>query len=571
MNNGGQISRFSGVLTGGGRRGGLGSGEVVTTFVHGGGTSPPEEEEEDASCTYRGSGDQVCTVPYSAAPFDYTIQLGQARPEVYVIATNTTTGNANPHVVTRATQEAAAKGLSPVTVTEHVWEQEPVRSSAGDPRTALPGKAWVTEFNANPPPLLPAGTNRLAAAAQSEVTVGERYTFRIPDEPDVPATARKVVTDGTTTLVVWVANSQWGTVRQTMVDLVASRFLRVGSGNDIHDWVVAIFGSPWGSHAYSNLIPPDAANRIHILLFDIDSDGAGGTIGYFYSGDNYLETPDIPSNERLTFYIDAPILAEREGPRWEATDWGPSQVVTTLAHEFQHMIHFYQKWITRSVITETWLNEMASEATEDFVADKIMLGGGPRGVAHDDPTAGSRGITTGRLPRYNLHNDIQVTTWNNQLENYSISYALGAYLARGYGGAPLFRAIVQNDGTGTDAVEAALSTLGNSVSFGDVLVNWAVANLLSDDTGAPAPYRYNSGTWSTSRVGTATYRLGSINLFNYRRGSLTGPRFSNLAELSRRTQPPHSNMYADLGRNTGTIGLRITATAGNRITVVIKE
>ena len=152
-------------------------------------------------------------------------------------------------------------------------------------------------------------------------------------------------------------------------------------------------------------------------------------MGYFSPLNNYLrDSTDSVSSERLLFYLDAPRLVTEL-----------SVMVATLAHEFQHMIHYYQKGTLHNVNSERWLDEMA------------------------------------------------------------------------------------------DAVEAALRTLGNSVSFGDLIVNWAVANLLSDDTGAPAPYRYNSGTWSTSSVGAATYRVGSINLFNYRYGSLSGPRFSSLA------------------------------------------
>ena len=354
-----------------------------------------------------------------------------------------------------------------------------------------------------------------------------------------------------------------------MVDAVARRFLRTGSNNDIYDWVTTIFGKPWGPHRYANLISQDAANHIHILLLDIDHDGAGGTVGYFHTLNNYLRDSADPalatSSERLLFFLDAPNLAQSEGLSWEITDASPSGIIATVAHEFQHMIHFYQKYIVRDVRSEIWLNEMASEVAEDLIADKIMANG-PRGVAYGDGTAGSAGITSGRLPRYNDNNDIRVTIWDNTLENYSINYALGAYLARTYGGAALFRAIVQSDGTGTDAIEAAAGE-----SFGDMLVNWAVANLLSDNTRAPSPYRYNSGTWSTSQVGGTKYRLGSINLFNYRTGSGAGPRLYSLQQLSQRVQPPHSNRYATLGRSTGTVRLLVTAAAGNRVTVVMKE
>ena len=47
--------------------------------------------------------------------------------------------------------------------------------------------------------------------------------------------------------------------------------------------------------------------------------------------------------------------------------------------------------------------------------------------------------------------------------------------------------------------------------------------------------------------------------------------YQNLSEFTADRHPPHSNRYATLGRATGTVRLRITAPAGNRITVVVKE
>ena len=370
-----------------------------------------------------------------------------------------------------------------------------------------------------------------------------------------------------------------------MVDAVAAKFLRPGAGNDIYDWVTAIFGAPWGAHEYGDLLPPESASRIHILFYDIAADGIPPegqprVVGYFHALNNFLRADRPASNERLMFAMDAPLMASREGSTWEVTDRWPSALVSVLTHEFQHMIHFYQKLLLRGAPSETWLNEMASEVAEDLVADKTGTNGGPRGVAHDDPTAGERGILRGRLPRYNYNNHIQVTGWEGVRENYSINYALGAYLARTYGGAALFGDIVKNGRSGVAAVEAALRAQGHTDSFADVLANWAVANLLSDDPHAPSPYRYNAGaTWSTSRAGGETYRLGSIDLYHYRYhyGSgaddyLDGPRlfaFRQFSDGIRR--PAHSNYYTTLGRATGTVRLRVSADEGMRITVVVKE
>ena len=122
---------------------------------------------------------------------------------------------------------------------------------------------------------------------------------------------------------------------------------------------------------------------------------------------------------------------------------------------------------------------------------------------------------------------------------------------------------------------------GHVVPFEKLLTDWAVANLLSDDTRAPHPYRYNSGTWSTFESGGwRTFRLGSINLFNYRYWFGDGPNdyhdgpyfFSLRSHFNGGHQQfRYSNRYADLGLTTGPVRLRVDAVEGNRITVVVKE
>ena len=50
-----------------------------------------------------------------------------------------------------------------------------------------------------------------------------------------------------------------------------------------------------------------------------------------------------------------------------------------------------------------------------------------------------------------------------------------------------------------------------------------------------------------------------------------GPYLHSLRTFNGRTQPPHSNMYATIGRATGTVRLNVSALGDNRITVVVKE
>ena len=553
-----------------------------------------EAEPEGILDTYRGSGDQIFMLNRAGESLDgtpYTLVLDdEASAEVYLIATNTNDYEVQPRV-------ERLDDAVPVATSQRLPANASRRASRVGSDSMMHARPWLLEFNNSlPPPRISTVSPELPP--RQAVREGDTYTFydtyadggfretAIP----VPATARRVVTDGAMTLVVWVADQDWGSclecVRQAMVDGVTGPFLRPGPNNDIYDWLTAVFGAPWGPHDHSSfLIPAEYADEIHIVIYDIQ--GAGG---YFAAVDTNLRDPDAEhiairySNERLLFALDAPAIARHEGPSWEVTDYSPSNMVLSLAHEFQHMIHHYQKQVKYNFepVHDAWLHEMSSLVAEDLIADKLALGAGPRGVAHDDPTAGRSRIAFGRLPVYNYYNYLQASVWEFDpplYRYYSVSYALGAYLARNYGGAPLFGAIVQSNRTGTEAIEAALRAHGHAVSFPDLLVDWAVANLLSDDTAAPFPYRYNSGTWSTSQVGGIAFRLGSINLFNYRyyygddlNDYHDGPYFYRLLEFDNAgAQPPHSNRYATLGRTSGTVRMRIDAVAGNRITVVVKE
>ena len=617
----GETSTFSGTFTGPGEGGGRGSGEVVTIFTIPGAAGPPPVVKEVPPLRYRGHGDQVFVLNPEGETLDdalVTLELGDASAEVYLITTNTAHYPMDPNVERLDLLEAAAKGLRAASTEEY---QPQARPPMTEPVAERP---WVTEFNNNPP--LPSkgslGRRSSRRLQESEpmgteeegVMEGDTFAFRDRDDDrnvvEIPATARQVISDGTTTVAVWVADADWATacepdagdgsgrlvaahfvpkvcVTQEMADAVGTKFLQPGAGNDIYDWVTAIFGDPWGPHGIPVLIPPEAAGEIHILLFDIEGDGVpepgeSRIVGFFWGKDNFVRDPEDPflalSNERLMFYLDAPFLTIAEGDTWEVTDRRPSIVIGTLAHEFQHMIHFYQKPVSRGASSEAWLNEMSSEVAEDLIADKIE-GAGPRSVAFDEPTAGEPGNTRGRLPGFNLYNDIQVTRWDGLLANYDINYALGAYLARNYGGAALFSAIVQNEHSGTDAIEAALNDLGHEISFGRALDNWGAAVLLSDDTSAPVPYRYNAGGWITSRTGGMEFRLGSINLHHYLYGpprvpgrlAWEGPYLHSPEGLNERTQPPHSVAYTTLGRNSGTMRLSVSAVGDNRITAVVKE
>jgi hypothetical protein len=295
-----------------------------------------------------------------------------------------------------------------------------------------------------------------------------------------------------------------------MIDELADRFLQPGSDNDIYDWVTNIFGEEWGSDAQdheSDLISEQ--DEITILLTDIDSDNSpeGGVIGYFYAKDNYKQSALSGSNEAIMFYIDSVMFANTDTTR---IDW-KKEIYATLAHEFQHMIHFYQKAVRKNATSDVWLNEMLSETTEDLVATKINHTG-PRGVDPSDGSAGSADNELGRYPLFNRYNTLSLDRWSNRLSDYSKVSAFGTFLVRNYGGAKVLHDILYTAKSHADAVEAATGK-----SMRTLLSQWGTAILLSDRvrTAAQDHTTYNTGDFIDNTYGNSTYRLGSIDFYNY--------------------------------------------------------
>lgn len=320
-------------------------------------------------------------------------------------------------------------------------------------------------------------------------------------------------------LVLWEMSDALET--GTMGNL-ADAFLDPDAG-DIFTWVSGVFGDPWGTHNFGNIIHPDVRD-VHILLHDLDGGLASGVVvGLFAPIDSFTNdgNSDVTtSNEKLMFYINASQLSS-------AFD----DVVSTLAHEFQHMIQFYQRPIRRGNAASypAWLNELASMAAEDLVARKLEIAG-PR--AQTTAHAGTSGVTLSRLSDYNNYgSQLQLTTWAYNepavYGHYGTSYAFGAFLTRVYG-AELMHMLLRNipvvasDTFSRDetydrwvVAEAVRSVSGTDRTFAELLRRWGIAMIVSDDTATPAAVRINRATWFTSSVGSTTYDLGSINAHNY--------------------------------------------------------
>ncbi|PKL24471.1 MAG: peptidase M30 [Spirochaetae bacterium HGW-Spirochaetae-3] len=348
-----------------------------------------------------------------------------------------------------------------------------------------------------------------------------------------------VAADGTPRrLIVWVEDDSWSydpsnpkqyLVTQEMVNWLAGKFLASGADNDVYDWLTAILGPEWGATPYSNLI--DFDGDIHIVLADIEDDDEpnGGIVGYFWSLNNFTNaylagTPYANlSNERIMFVLDSVMFANPVGGGddavWSTADDWALEVYSTLAHEFQHMISFYQRSIVRdSDGADVWIDELCSMLAEDLLAERMGVPG-PRGVDPSDGSAGPSDNTEGRMPLFNRYSYFPLAvTSSYDVYDYSTTYAFGAWLARNYGGASLLRSLVHTSASDESIVETAASAGGAQPGDLDSLIaRWAASVLYSDREDMPSGYRYNSGGWFSSTLDGNSYRLGSIDAFRYRR------------------------------------------------------
>jgi hypothetical protein len=415
-------------------------------------------------------------------------------------------------------------------------------------------------------------TTKILKITKTQKNIGDTHRFKIENDDGslsyTDTTLRGQAVDistkyGTKTLYLWVSDDSYGSgcnksrcITQAMVDELQDTFLQAGEDNDIYDWVTNVYGEEWSYKAhdkYSNLIPE--TNEINILLTDIGDDDKpdGGVMGYFYAQDNF-DTATYPnSNEMIMFYVDSVMFANTDN-----NDFWQKEMYSTLAHEFQHMIHFYQKQVLLDSSDDTWINEMLSETTEDLIATKIEHIG-PRGVDPYDGSAGDSGNTNGRYPQFNESNDISLIEWYNTLDNYSNVNAFGAFLTRNYGGAKVLHDILHNNKEHIDAIEYATDK-----SFGTILQEWGIAVMLSDIENPEDLPTYNTGDFIDIAYKDSIYSLGSINFFNYN----PTPKLYTSNSF---TIEPASNLYYLIGTNISRdINLSISLDSNTKAVLIAK-
>ncbi len=205
------------------------------------------------------------------------------------------------------------------------------------------------------------------------------------------------------------------------------------------------FGSEW---------TPGVDGDPHLYIFLGNVPGVGG---YFSGPDEYPALIRPQSNQHEMFYINL----DNASP-------GNSYFDGILAHEFQHMIHW---WMDRD--EETWVNEGLSELAAQLNAYDV----GGSEIA------------------FLLAPDTQLTTWpalEDSAPHYGASYLFLAYFLEQVGDEAV-RHLVAEPANGIAGFEAVLAQFDpHGRQFEELFADWVIANYLDAPKLARGRYGYKA-------------------------------------------------------------------------------
>jgi hypothetical protein len=128
----------------------------------------------------------------------------------------------------------------------------------------------------------------------------------------------------------------------------------------------------------------------------------------------------------------------------------------------------------------------------------------------------------------------------------------------------LFHNIVYNTHGDEEAIVSAINQNNNELkTFNDLLREWGIAVLLSDQTNLQDLPIYNSGDFSYSEYNGVSYALGSINFFNYSPQPMMYTSTENIR--------PQANYYYKVGSGIkGNIDIDLTLNGTVEATLICK-
>lgn len=329
---------------------------------------------------------------------------------------------------------------------------------------------------------------------------------------------------------VWVVDGYYTTesgsgckVSTAIAEEYASKF------EEMYPYITNIFGNEsekiinWDSKSVVDMSTlSDTGTKINIVVYDIGDDygssSSGGVVGYFYAKDYYYTAQASSTYSRLDIIStifggssssDDSIISKSNVGKYFYVDSGFANsdfntTISTLAHEFQHMIDFNQKEMKHNLSPETSCNEMLSMLCEDMMQEKLGL------ADYASPKS--------RIQSFNAYYYIsgirEYLSGNYAALSYSTSYAFGSWLARQYGGAALVKEISQNAYVGSASIVNAVNKVNaTSKSFDDLFAEFVLA-VTGISSSHNTFYTHNQNAKQTITFGSYSYPMNAFNIWS---------------------------------------------------------
>jgi len=273
-------------------------------------------------------------------------------------------------------------------------------------------------------------------------SVGEKEVFNVDafydffNRSQVGATVLKIGEEA----VYYVDDRWWQSQTNQTAVMAAIDDLSEEFDKRIYPQTTEVFGQEWSPGV-------DNEFKITILITQLQ-DTAGA---YFNTFDEYYKSQYPSSNQREMVYLNGSFLSS-------------VYLKTFLAHEFQHMISFYQKEKKRGLAEDLWLNEARSE----YVS--TLLG-------YDDDFRTS--YLKRRLSEFLRDPENSLTEWEGKTEDCGAVSMFMNYLV-GRFGEEILTKMVRADATGIASINQALADLGSKDKFEDIFADWLVASHLNN-------------------------------------------------------------------------------------------
>jgi hypothetical protein len=205
-----------------------------------------------------------------------------------------------------------------------------------------------------------------------------------------------------------------------------------------------------------------------------------GVAAYFSSADAYPSAVNPRSNEHEMIYVNLNALRP-----------GEAGFDSTMAHEFQHMVHF-----ARCPSQESWVDEGAAE-----LASRVAGYEGP------PPQA------------FMAHPDTQLTSWSADptelTRHYQAAYLFERYAAERAGGWESLPTLFSSCARGESLFDAFVKREGLDPDLDAFFADWAVATLVDDPAAADGRFAYAGGSVHVASTGSLSLQpdaafLGSV-------------------------------------------------------------